>query len=639
MKKVFTLLLALYSLCATAGDTLNLKVSFPEIAMQGTETELTVEIDTPLTGNIHGGVNNNKTLFIFNDGVAKLKLKLAEDGKTTVSIGNATQSGNTTMIPLWLSILPPLLAIGMALIFKEVISSLFLGVLSGAYILYLYKDGAAGLFTGFISVVDKYLVPVLLDEGHMSIIVFSMLIGGMVTIISKNGGMFGFVNILAKYARTAKSGQLVTWALGIVIFFDDYANTLVVGNAMRPLTDRLKISREKLAYIVDSTAAPVVSIAFVTTWIGAQLGYVQDGIDNLSDLNENSYNVFLNSLQYAFYPLLTIIFMLVLILTGRDFGPMRKYEVESRQRDTDDFIDTTKSSEDEELNSLNPEENIPKRAFNAVIPIVVLILGTMAGLYYTGKSAVDWADPELGLFRKISTLVGAANSYLALLWASLGAVTVAIALTLSQKLMNLEQTMTAMLKGFKFMLNAIMILVLAWALAKLTDELGTANFITDSLISLKVSPYLIPAITFVLAGFVAFSTGSSWSTMAIVYPIMLPATWLLCKETNFDYNQSLSIFHNVVSAVLAGAIFGDHCSPISDTTILSSLASSCNHINHVKTQMPYALTVAGVSIFVGTIPAAFGIPFYVSLPLGIAVCWLIIRLVGKKVESPQLFVE
>lgn len=612
---------------------------FPEIAIQGTKAEITVTLDTAYTGQMHGGVNNNKTLFVFEEGVAHLQMELPNDGNTTISIGNATQSGSTTMIPLWLSIIPPLLAIGMALLFKEVISSLFLGVLSGTYILYLYKDGATGLFTGFIAIVDKYIVPVLLDEGHMSIIVFSMLIGGMVTIISKNGGMFGFVNILAKYARTAKSGQLVTWLLGIVIFFDDYANTLVVGNAMRPLTDRLKISREKLAYIVDSTAAPVVSIAFVTTWIGAQLGYVQDGIDTLSDLNENSYNVFLNSLQYAFYPLLTILFMLVLILSGRDFGPMLKYELESRQRDTDDFVETGQQAADEEMNSLNPDDNVPKRAFNAVIPILVLILGTMLGLYYTGKDAVNWNDPNMDFFRKVSTLVGGANSYLALLWSSLGAVAVAIALTIGQKIMNLEQTMSAMLKGFKFMLNAIMILVLAWALAKLTDELGTANFITHSLISLKVSPYLIPAITFILAGFVAFSTGSSWSTMAIVYPIMLPATWLLCKEMNWDYDQSLSIFHNVVSAVLAGAIFGDHCSPISDTTILSSLASSCNHINHVKTQMPYALTVAGISIIVGTIPAAMGVPFYLTLPLGVVACWLVVRFVGKKVESPTLFAQ
>lgn len=624
-------------LLAQSTDTLAYKIILPEIVMQGVESKVSVETDPSFSGKVTGSINGATAEFLFKNGKAELPYEFENSGEHTVQIGSASQTGHVQQIPLWLSIIPPLLAIGMALIFKEVISSLFLGVLSGAFIIYLYKDGAMGLFTGFISVASKYLVPVLLDEGHISIIVFSMIIGGMVTVISKNGGMYGFVNILAKYARTARSGQLVTWLLGIVIFFDDYANTLVVGNAMRPLTDKLKISREKLAYLVDSTAAPVVSIAFVTTWIGAQLGYVQDGIDSLTDLNENSYNVFLNSLQYAFYPILTIIFMLILIWQKKDFGPMYKYEIERRNSDTDEYVATASSTENDELTSLNPDEQTPKRAINALLPILVLIIGTMLGLYYTGKDAVDWSDNSIGFMRKVSTVIGASNSYLALLWASMCALGTAIVLTLSQRIMNLEHTMGAMIKGFKFMLNAFLILVLAWALAELTEELGTANFITKNLIALNVSPYLIPAITFILSAFVSFSTGSSWSTMAIVYPIMLPATWLLCKETGWTYDESLTLFHNVVSCVLAGSIFGDHCSPISDTTILSSLASSCNHINHVRTQLPYALVVAVVSVAAGTVPAAFGIPFYVTFPITIIILWLIVKFKGKTVPEPVLF--
>jgi Na+/H+ antiporter NhaC len=639
--KKLTSLFVLLLVCLTikASDSLTYTITLPQTVMAGTNCTIDIETNPAYNGVQTATINQQQVEITFANGKAQLLQTFAQSANCTVTIGPQTQTGYVQAIPLWLSVIPPLLAIGMALIFKEVISSLFLGVLSGAYIIYLYKDGALGLFTGFISVVNKYILPVLLDEGHMSIIVFSMLIGGMVTIISRNGGMFGFVNILAKYARTAKSGQLVTWALGIIIFFDDYANTLVVGNAMRPLTDRLKISREKLAYIVDSTAAPVVSIAFVTTWIGAQLSYVQSGIDSLPDLNENSYNVFLSSLQYAFYPILTIIFMLVLILRGRDFGPMHKFETHARQRDTEEYLETTHSAEEDELQSLTPDEQTPKRAFNGVIPILVLIIGTIAGLYYTGKDAVNWDDATLGFFRKVSMVIGAANSYLALLWASMCSLAVAVLLTLSQRLLTLEKTMSAMLKGFKFMLNAFMILVLAWSLAELTAELHTANFITNNLINLHVPPFVIPAITFIIAGAVAFSTGSSWSTMAIVYPIMLPATWLLCKETNMDYDASLSIFHNVVSCVLAGAILGDHCSPISDTTILSSLASSCNHINHVKTQMPYALTVAAISLIVGTLPAAFGIPFYITLPVSVVIIWIIVSFIGKKVEEPKYLVN
>jgi Na+/H+ antiporter NhaC len=637
LASLFALVLVCFSI--KANDSLKFTITLPETVMTGAEAAITITTDEVFNGVQSATVNQQPVEVTFINGKAQIPYSFKETGTYTVTIGPQTQTGHVQTIPLWLSVIPPLLAIGMALIFKEVISSLFLGVLSGAFIIYLYKDGALGLFTGFLSVINKYILPVLLDEGHMSIIVFSMLIGGMVTIISRNGGMFGFVNILAKYARTAKSGQLVTWALGIVIFFDDYANTLVVGNAMRPLTDRLKISREKLAYIVDSTAAPVVSIAFVTTWIGAQLSYVQSGIDSLPDLNENSYNVFLSSLQYAFYPILTIIFMLVLIMRGRDFGPMHKFETKARQRDTEEYLETTHSAEEEELQSLTPDEQTPKKAFNGVLPILVLVIGTIAGLYYTGKDAVDWADGSIGFFRKISMVIGAANSYLALLWASMCSLGVAVLLTLGQRLLTLDQTMSAMLKGFKFMLNAFMILVLAWSLAELTEELHTANFITQNLIELNVSPFLIPAITFIIAGAVAFSTGSSWSTMAIVYPIMLPATWLLCKDANMDYEASLSLFHNVVSCVLAGAILGDHCSPISDTTILSSLASSCNHINHVRTQMPYALTVAAISLIVGTLPAAFGIPFYITLPVAVVIIWLIVSFIGKKVEEPTYLVN
>lgn len=631
MKKVLTLLFLFFSLFVNASDTLNYTITFPSIAMDGAKAEISITASSPYTGDVKGEINSTPTTLSFKNGKTTHQHIFNSEETTTVSIGATKKTKNVTTIPLWLSIIPPLLAIGMALIFKEVLSSLFFGILSGTLILYIYKDGALGIFTGFISIIDKYILPQLLDSGHMSIIVFSMVIGGMVTVISKNGGMLGFVNIIAKYARTPKSGQLVTWALGIVIFFDDYANTLVVGNSMRPLTDRLKISREKLAYIVDSTAAPIASIAFVTTWIGAQLGYIDDGIKSLSGLNETSYTVFLNSLQYAFYPILTIVFMLILILRNKDFGPMHKFEVESRKRKDNEPVITDAGDADEEIKSLTPDDSVPQKAYNAVIPILVLVLGTMAGIYYTGISNAELTT-DMGFFKKVSSIVGAADSYVSLLWASLSALIVAIVLTLSQKIMNLEQTTTAMLKGFKFMLNAIMILVLAWALSTLTEQLSTATFITNNLIALNFSPYLIPAITFILAGAVAFSTGSSWSTMAIVYPIMLPATWLLCKELGWDANQSLTIFYNVVSCVLAGAIFGDHCSPISDTTILSSLASSCNHINHVRTQMPYALTVAGISIVMGTIPAAFGIPFYITLPLSIATCWLIINFIGKKVE-------
>lgn len=545
----------------------------------------------------------------------------------------AEYSSTITPIPLWLSILPPLFAIVLALIFKEVVTSLIIGIFSGAFIIHFYSESFWGaILSAFTSTIDHYILESLNNSGHLSIILFSMIIGGMVSVISKNGGMQGVVNRISKYAKTAKSGQLATWFLGIAIFFDDYANTLIVGNTMRPVTDRLKISREKLAYLVDSTAAPIAAIAFVTTWIGAELGYIESGISNLEGLNESVYSIFISSLAYSFYPIFALIFMLILILRERDFGPMFKAEQLARNSDS---IAPDSTVNKEEIEEFTPVEGIPFRSFNAIIPVAVVILGTIVGLFATGLSSLDWTFSDLFIAndlsfgRKLSTVIGNADSYLALLWSSLSGLLVAVLLTVSQKIMNLHQTINNAISGFKTMLSAIIILVLAWSLALVIEELHTADLLT-SIMSNNVSPYLIPSITFLLAAVVAFSTGSSWGTMAILYPLMLPASWAICLAAELPIDVTLSIFHNVVACVLAGAVLGDHCSPISDTTILSSLASSCNHISHVKTQMPYALTVGFIAIVVGTLPAAFGISSLILIPIGAVAMYFIIGFLGKK---------
>jgi len=534
-------------------------------------------------------------------------------------------------IPLWWSFLPPLLSILLALIIREVITSLFLGIFLGAVIIQAYSHNLlSGIFIGFMSTIDTYLLGALNDTGHLSIIVFSLLIGAMVSIISKNGGMQGVVNRISKNANSPKSGQLATWFLGVAIFFDDYANTLIVGNTMRPITDRLKISREKLAYLVDSTAAPIAAIAFVTTWIGAELGYIQDGIEEIDGLNEGVYSTFIQSLAYSYYPILALLFMLMLILKNRDFGPMYRAEMAARKSTNIRHI----SEDNEELDEFKAEENISIKAYNAVIPIVVVIFGTIGGLIYTGWDPEITQNSSLSFGKKLSAIIGNADSYLALLWSSLAGLIVAMKLSVFQKILGLGKTINAALNGIKTMLPAIIILVLAWGLALVIEEMHTADLLT-SVISDNVSPYAIPAITFLLAAIVAFSTGSSWGTMAILYPLMLPLSWSVSLEYGLEYGDNLSIFHNVVASVLAGAVLGDHCSPISDTTILSSMASSCNHIQHVKTQMPYALTVGFVSLLFGVLPASFGIPFFICLPLAAVVLYLIIQYFGKRVDTKQ----
>jgi len=402
---------------------------------------------------------------------------------------------------------------------------------------------------------------------------------------------------------------------------------------MRPVTDRLKISREKLAYIVDSTAAPVASIAFVTTWIGAELSYIQGGIKTLG-LPETPYDVFLNSLQYSFYPLLSLIFMFFLIWKRRDFGPM--YTIESQARKGLKIVGSETQTMESTDTDTEPATGVKARWFNAFVPVMIVVFGTIAGLISTGFRAVGWND-QIGFGGNISRVIGNADSFSALLWSSLAGVTVAIILSVSQKILTLPQSIDALVRGFKTMLTAVLILVLAWAIAMITDHLHTAEFISSALIQFKLSPYFVPALTFLLAAMVSFSTGSSWGTMAILYPLILPASWFICKDAELDYNVSITIFHNVVSAVLAGSVLGDHCSPISDTTILSSLASSCNHISHVRTQMPYALTVGSTGMLFGTIPAAYGVSAFILFPVNILVLFLIIRFVGKK--HPKVYVD
>lgn len=522
-------------------------------------------------------------------------------------------------MPLWLSILPPLIAIVIALLVKEVISSLFFGILSGTFIMALYsgQGPAKALGGGLLRVADTYIVGSLSDNSHIQIIVFTLLIGGMVRLITANGGMRGVVNWLSKRAKGPRSGQLITFIMDLCVFFDDYSNTLVVGNTMRPIADKLKISREKLSYIVDSTSAPVVAIAFVTTWIGAELSYIQDGIDVIG-LDTNAYFVFINSLKYSFYPILTLGFVLMLIFSQRDYGPMLKAERKARMA-------THTNSE----NIDNQQENA--HLIDALIPLLVLIFGTIIGLFVTGYKSEIWNDPNYGLFPKISATIGEANSYLALIWSSLLSLLTAIVLTLRRGTMIFTKIIEEMIEGIKTMFNAVLILTMAWSISLITSDMHTAEFVSQLLLKWSLSPVLVPMLTFILAALIGFSTGTSWGTMAILYPLILPASWMLCINAGMSVDATMPLFYNVVASVLAGAVMGDHCSPISDTTIMSSLASGCDHLQHVGTQMPYALTVGCVAVFIGVLPTALGLPSWIAFLMGLAVLAVIVRFVGKKV--------
>ena len=524
----------------------------------------------------------------------------------------------------WIAIVPPLLTIAVALIIKRVIPALFLGIWVGAWV--INDFGIVGIWTSLLDTFQVFVANALSNPDHTAIVLFSMMVGGMVSIISRNGGMQGIVNHIVAWADSARHACLATASLGLAIFFDDYANTLVVGNTMRPVTDSMRVSREKLAYIVDSTAAPVACIAVVTTWIGYEIGLIGDSLSKMEGLDTEAYLLFLNTLPYSFYPVLAIIFVFMVSASGRDFGPMLAAERRAQKHGSEDPDADLASTE--EVESLGPVEGKPQRAFNAYIPVLVMVLGVVVGLYVTGMEASsELADPTL------KDIIGNADSYTALMWASLVSMMTAAVLSLSQRILSLEEVVSAWVHGVGAMLMAMIILILAWSLGEITDILKTAEFLTGVLGD-TLPTFLLPTIVFILAAIAAFATGSSWGAMGILFPLVMPLTWAVMVAQGQAGPEHMHLLYSSISAILAGAVWGDHCSPISDTTILSSLASGCDHIEHVRTQLPYAMTVGGTAILFGSLMTALGSPWWLGMTLGLIVLWLILRFYGKPSQDP-----
>jgi len=540
------------------------------------------------------------------------------------TIVNATETGPEAA-GSWIAILPPVLTIAIALITKRVVPALFVGIWMGAWA--INDFGLFGLWTGLLDTFQVFVANALSNPDHTAIVLFSMMVGGMVGIISRNGGMQGIVNHIVKWADSARHACLATASLGCAIFFDDYANTLVVGNTMRPVTDSMRVSRAKLAYIVDSTAAPVACIAVVTTWIGYEIGLIGDSISKMPGLDAEAYLLFLNTIPYSFYPILAIAFVFMVSASGRDFGPMLEAELHAQENGSE-HPDADQNS-DQEAEGLRPIDGKPQRAFNAYIPVLVMVFGMLIGLYVTGKEAVaDMADPSL------QDIIGNANSYTALMWSSLSSMMAAALLTLGQRIMGLEEVVNAWFHGVRAMLMAMIILILAWSLGEVTDILKTADFLV-SILGDSLPVFILPTMVFILAAATAFATGSSWGAMGILFPLAMPLTWAVMVSQGQAGPEHMHILYSAVSAILAGAVWGDHCSPISDTTILSSLASGCDHIEHVRTQLPYAMTVGGVAILFGSIMTALGSPWWIGMSLGLLILWLILRFIGKPSYAAQ----
>jgi Na+/H+ antiporter NhaC len=572
-----------------------------------------------------------QTFDSFESGVLKIdNIVINKPGNYVLSLYSQSGSGATEIrvIPGYLSILPPLIAIVLALTLKQVFVSILLGILLGSYIIYDFN-----LFHSLLRSIDTLLIKSILTKDHISIIIFDFLLGGMVGVISASGGNLGLVNLIRKWAKTSRGGQIATWAMGILIFFDDYANTLIVGNSMRPITDKMKISREKLAYIVDSTAAPMASIALISTWIGFELGVIGDSLRTVGASME-PYIVFIRTIPFRFYPILVLSFIFMQIYMKRDFGPM--FTAEKRARTTGQLlapnaIPLASIGTDDFIN----EKGIPCRWYNAFVPILTVILLTIVGLWYSGVSAIaESGGPGALQGIKIHEILNNANSFNVLMWASAAGSIIAIAMVLVQKIMNLEESVSAWIEGAKALMPAIIILTLAWTIGGICRELNTGPYLA-SIVRGNIAPQLLPLLIFILSALISFATGTSWGTMSIVMPIAVYIGFTL-PPADMAESARTAILLGSISGVLAGGVFGDHCSPISDTTIMSSMASACDHIDHVRTQMPYALTVAGIGTVLGTIPAGYGFNPYLSMLICIFVLYLILRFFGK---DPEQFAE
>jgi Na+/H+ antiporter NhaC len=711
-------LLFLFHFLLPGATEAQLSIKPPAFALSGVKAEysvsgLNLESDRPVQ---YKAVIDGQTIV---SGVSlpadlqtlQLTIPNCGTGDLSITIGNQTTSTRVRCIPGWLSLLPPLIAIILALLTREVISSLFIGIWVGATFVFAYNP-----FFGFLRTLDKYILNALADSAHSAIVIFSICLGGMIGVINRTGGMQGIVEMISRLVRGPRTAQIATWAMGVLIFFDDYANTLIVGNSMRPVCDKNKISREKLSYLVDSTAAPIAGIAVLSTWIGYEIGLIREAYVSLGIPETNFYGVFLQTIPFRFYCILALFFAVSVAFMRRDFGPM----LQAEQRAINEgkvLADTAMPISSPEAATPQLPEDMPKRWYNAAIPIAIVIIGTFVGLLgdggmyaphhflskvsieqnnsgvelsvlsvsqetntlavsgenfmfarlnfdetsvfegKTGQEAIasikkleegsiikaKLSESTMSLSEKARSAFSGADSTRVLIWVSVMGSIIAIFLGWIQKLINIETGIKAWVDGARTLIMAVMIMILAWSINGVCTDLGTAHYVV-AMVTNVIPYWLLPTIIFIIACFISFSTGTSWGTMAILLPISIPLSYHLNMQ-HYEANianiagapEMMEYLKQAIlvsiGAVLEGSIFGDHCSPISDTTIMSSMASGSDHIDHVKTQAPYAALVGLVAIICCYIPAGMGISPYLTIPASMIILVGFLSMFGRDPEK------
>ena len=527
------------------------------------------------------------------------------------------------------SVLPAVVTIVFSFLLKDVVVSLAFGLLSGVCL--LTATAAATPSAIIVSSAGKFvdvLIDVLSDTENVSVLLLCAVIGGMIEVIRSTGGFQVLAEVLTKRVNTSRKANIVGEGLGIIVFFDDYANALIVGPIMKPITDRLKISREKLAFLVDSTSAPVTGIAVISSWVGVEVSVIDQSLQGTA-VKESAYSLFLKSIPFCFYCIFCLLFIFIGSMMKREYGPMLKAEIRARKGRT------FKQSEE-----VNKEENVSeeysvgrgKRLFIAISTILLFVVASIQSFYSTGLSNAIQNGVLSGRERfslyKISIAFGQADTIRLVLYASIISSVYAITLTGIFRLAPIRESVKRWIQGVSDMSLTLVVLTLAWSIAAVIGKLGTAFFITD-MVSQNVPWYLIPGIIFIASCFISFAAGS-YGCMFMVMPIAVP---LACKIMEMGENLPAAFLQICIASVISGGIFGDHCSPITDCTILSSMGSGCSNIDHVETQLPYALTIALVSVLIGTFPAGLGMPPIVSFLIALLVFVLVYKFIGKNPDA------
>jgi Na+/H+ antiporter NhaC len=497
------------------------------------------------------------------------------------------------------ALVPPLIAIALALITKEVYSSLFIGIVLGAVM------ASGGTFTATMDMitVDGLSTSVADNAG---ILIFLVILGAVVAIVNKSGASRAFGTWAEKNIKTRTGAMLATFALGVLIFIDDYFNCLTVGSVMTPVTDSKRISRVKLAYLIDATAAPICMIAPISSWAAAVSGCVESE-------NYSGIELFVRAIPYNFYSILTLVFIIAIALMKFDYGKMADYEKKAENIGELFKLDL---SEDEErkLKEDGPVAPPKGKLIDLIIPVVLLIAFSIWGLLYNGYQAIGEGS--------VIDAFSSTDAYVGLPWGSIIALIVIMIYMVCRKIMTFEDVMSCIPKGFIAMVPAILILTMATSLKSMTNTLNASDFVFNAMQNAGGLQWLLPAIVFVVACLVSFATGTSWGTFGILIPIV-----------SAIFPETSSLFFVGISACLAGAVCGDHCSPISDTTIMSSAGAHCNHIAHVETQLPYALTVAAISFVTYILAGLFNLAgiTWLSLPVGAVLVIATLFVIKKKV--------